>query len=82
MALAGCVQSSNTRAEAACASVLTPYFRPLAQAMTYGVDGNCLSCPGISLSKKRSTTISNCTCPVSPPLRAFAHSRMDYLDPA
>jgi hypothetical protein len=40
--------------------------RVLEQATFYGIDGECLACPGISTSPPRSTTISNCECPVSP----------------
>ena len=47
-------------------SGLTPHPRVLEQAMFYGVDGECLACPGISTSRKSSITIANCSCPVSP----------------
>ena len=47
-------------------SGLTPHPRVLEQAMFYGVDGECLACPGISTSRKNSITIANCSCPVSP----------------
>ena len=49
------------------ASGLTPLPRPLEQLGFYGVDGVCLTCPGVSVPALGSTTIANCSCPVISP---------------
>ena len=45
---------------------LTPKMGVVEQEKFYGVNGDCRACPGISSSPARSTSISNCSCPVEP----------------
>jgi len=59
---------------------LTPKMGVVEQASSYGVDGDCRACPGISSSLARSTTISDCSCPVESLPRP--HSLRDHLDTA
>ena len=47
-------------------SGLTPKMVGVEQENFYGVDGDCHACPGVSSSPPRSTTISDCSCPVQP----------------
>ena len=56
-------------------SGLTPAMGVVEQENFYGVDGECLACPGVSVSRKGTKKIEGCECPVSPRLRALPHAR-------
>jgi hypothetical protein len=44
---------------------LTPKMGVVEQENFYGIDGDCLACPGVSLSPKGTKKIEDCECPVS-----------------